>query len=173
MCAILTRPRKPNGSVTGTAWTTVSSALCCRLRASARANAVLAALEKSTAQRMRESSITISAPSGKRGGAVGLTLQTKGNADVRFLAPRRRFSARKPNERLGPLRLSPPPPDLYRGKRRTISAFVSDPWNYVCNRDLWKTQRLGHNRSSFQTETARHNVKAPRNAAALRSLFTA
>jgi hypothetical protein len=66
MCAILARPRNPNGSVTGTAWTTVSSALCSRLRAKARANAVLAGLEKSTAQRMRESSITISAPFEKR-----------------------------------------------------------------------------------------------------------
>ena len=43
MCVILARPRRPNGSVTGTAWTTVSSALCSRLRASARANAAPAA----------------------------------------------------------------------------------------------------------------------------------
>jgi hypothetical protein len=56
---VLLRARALTGSFVGTAFITANSASCSRLSASACLNAACAGSEKSTAQRMRESFVTV------------------------------------------------------------------------------------------------------------------
>jgi hypothetical protein len=162
MCVILARPRRLNGSVTGTAWTTVSSALCSRLRASARANAVLAGLEKSTAQRMRESSITISAPSRKKGGRRDCRFKPR--AMCTDVLPRYVPFSSEAERAARSVALSAAPPDTFRGKRRTIGASRFGWSGTACKAETCRQRGMRATRlrigSSFQRERAQLNVKA-------------